>query len=304
MAWGFGANLALSGAMYAGIGALTYDETQTDPLNQTLKIGGAFAIDQAVDIGIMGIGGAISRGYSLAADSYGERFGVADELIKTKMGGHVPDHVSVTKRRYDPSNIIGNKGSQIKRMGDKLTMFGAKTTAVGAGITIGGGGLTAAAPIAGGAVEHFTGKGIDKLSPFKGKGATRGIARFLGGATTTLGGMAAGVATGVAGTAVGAAGVGMAGVGATMSAVGRMNKPLDWAMRRAGGVGLAAHMALGFMGMDPASIFMNTWEEAESNYRNNIRRKPMQLTQASSRYIQDQLHSMRGAGNEAEFMHN
>lgn len=94
--------------------------------------------------------------------------------------------------------------------------------------------------------------------------------------------------------AAGAAGVG-AGIG---------GKILNKALRHAGGVGLALNMGLGFMGIDPATIAMSLYDSAEQKYRQNLRRSPMQMTQASSRYIQDQLQSMKGAGNEAEIMHN
>lgn len=75
-------------------------------------------------------------------------------------------------------------------------------------------------------------------------------------------------------------------------------------MRHLGGYGLAAHMALGFMGVDPASIVMSAYDSAESTYREARSKKQRVLTDTSARYMQDQLHKLRNSGNEAEFLHN
>jgi len=213
MSWmgNFAGNLAVSGAMYGAMAGMSYDSATTDPLNQTLKYGGGFAIDQAVDIGIMGIGGGIS-------------------------------------------SIMGAGGEN--SLGSRMTRGG--------------------------------------MNFAKDRGASAWeSAKWMGGAKSIKGGIGRGIGGGMmnAGRGLGA----LAGGGTSLAGK---------ALRHAGGVGLAAHMALGFMGMDPSTLAMSAWESAENKYRSNIRKSPMQMSHASSRHIQDQLHTLRNSGNEAEFMHN
>lgn len=326
----FAGNLAVSGAMYGAIGALTYDSQTTDPYNHAMKIGAGFLIDQAVDIGIMGVGGAFSKAYKAGTNRLGRGNRQIIEPGSRLLGG---DILTGRYRAFDPNDILGTgRTSLMKTVGDRLTKFGAQVTGAGAAVSMTGGAAMGLSPLGAGVVSsevanryqsHMNKQFLSKakFTPAIGSGQVggaplmgkmgkmptapgRGLVRFLGGiagqGVMAGTGVVAGV-TGAVGTTVGA---GITGIGATMSVAGRMSKPIDWAMRRAGGIGLAAHMALGFMGLDPASIFMSTWENAEQKYRSSVRRQPSQLTHASSRYVQDQLFSMRGAGNEAEIMHN
>ena len=193
MGKGVGTNLGMSGLMYGAMGTLSYDSSQTDPLNQTVKMGLGLAADQVQDAGIMAGGTAATAGYSglqkLGMPNFGK---VGSRMVASAEAGMVAEGATTVGR-------VGN---------------------------------------------------------------------FLKG------------------------GVGMAG------------KAADFGLRHATKVGMGAVMAAAFFATDLGMIATDFYDHEEAKYRRMKSHPGFQLSQSSSRFIQDQLQSMRGAGHEAEIMHN
>ena len=148
------------------------------------------------------------------------------------------------------------------------------------------------------------------------KGTFKGAAIFSVGAAALMGGLeyamddsgnnfvgaGKGLAVGGVALAEDLAITGM--IGALSSAVTLIN-PVAGAV--VAGVGLAANIGAGLMGIDPTTKVSNFLNETQSMYNRNIKnpRQMLNITESSSRAIQDSLQSLMSGGvNEAEMMHN
>ena len=112
-------------------------------------------------------------------------------------------------------------------------------------------------------------------------------------------------AAGIGGTAIG----GVLGVGANVlgeaSIAGRAG---SWALKGAKVAGwgwMGASMAATVMGVDPSTLVQTAYDHLEQSYtKKKYGNGGINLSQSSSRHVQQQISNMMSSGNTAESMHN
>jgi len=92
--------------------------------------------------------------------------------------------------------------------------------------------------------------------------------------------------------------------GSARGGTGLFTKGLSFIGKHPVGVGMGAAAFTAFVAEDLGMMAMDFYDTQEAYYRRKKSHSGFHLTQSSSRFIQDQLQSMRRAGNEAEIMHN